>query len=519
MNTTGAGTHTTRVEVPAYWTVRFSLCNSDDPECGAPGDPQGYHPPCAGFGCSNLIFVPVTDREDARFPGIASVTVDVPDGGFVDVWWHFIPIPAGGAEPLPTPTEAINKVESLKIVMKSLLDGGVCPVEPGPGPGPGGPIPTPCPPESNGAAALMNYISNTFNIHFQGAWKAGGLYDVCQKLYETSGTRFDDFFVNDLDGATIATNGGGGFCSVFGKNVSCDPSMLLIGSRGEIFTFTIFHELAHTLKALNPAAAREDDIGPIARFEYNLHLGETTTPWLFDETRHISKYPYGLHNGTCSIASTWPVEEYAETVAHYFHRGTGEIMLAAGACSGGAAFRPYVNSSHKAPEHCNFMDDVVGAYNLSCAETLGIWQAHSNACDAADLGSCQASTMLQFFDTHAVDAVQICRVESGGNPLALNDNCLTATTADYSVGLMQINLLGLCPLGITWTNDFSNPQCTIINQAELDKCKEKYGYGNPLLNVDWAKKKSEGRIAFSGPDARWQPWSGSASACGLYPHP
>ena len=410
-----------------------------------------------------------------------------------------------------------DEVEKFKPVMKSLLDTGTCTG----GPVPGGPIPTPCPPESAGEATLISYISDTFNIHFDGAWSAGGLYDVCTKLYETSGTRFDDFFVNDPDGATVAADGGGGFCSVSGKKVSCDPGMPLIDSRGEIFTFVIFHELGHTLKSLNPAAAREADIDSIARFEYNLHLGETTTPWLFDNTRHISKYPYGLNAGTCPIASSWPSEEYAETVGYYFHPGTGEIMLPAGACMGGDSYKPYVNADHKAPEHCNLMYDVMGAYNPACAETLGIWQIHSNICDATDAGSCQARLMLQFFDMHAADAVQICRRESGGNALALNDNCLTGTTSDYSIGLFQINLLAHCEdEDGDGTSPFfiSDPFCTITDQDDVDICKKKFGYGDPVTNTAKALEIALAWGGFGSGGTGWDPWS-TADACGLMPHP
>lgn len=431
--------------------------------------------------------------------------------------------------------------------MKNLLDAGNC--EGGMPPGPGGPIPTPCPPETFGAAVLKNYISNTFNIHFQGPWTAGGLYDVCQKLYETSGTRFDDFFVNDPDGATVATDGGGGFCSVSGKKISCDPNMALIGSRGEIFTLVIFHELGHTLKAMNPAAAREADIGATARFEYNLHIGETTTPWLFDNTRHISKYPYGVHSGTCPIPTIWDTEEYAETVGYYFHHGAGEIQPIA-ACMGGAMVKPFVNANHKAPEHCNLMYDVMGAYNPSCAETLGIWEIHSPVCDASDAGSCLATIMLQFFDMHAADAVQICRRESGGNALSRNRSCLCypgngiidettdpnctgGPTGDYSVGLFQMNLIcrsdctdafeqappgAPCKCMQDMNGDGLARECKVTNEANLKTLEERWGLGDPMANTSKALALAQATGTFASGGTGWDPWS-TADACGLMPHP
>ncbi len=405
----------------------------------------------------------------------------------------------------------IDEVNKFKPIMKSLLDTGACPVPVGPGPG--GPLPSPCPPESTGASNLTNYISSTYNIHFDGPWSAGTLFDTCQKLYETSGTRFDDFFRNDPQGATITTNLVENFCQVMGKVINCGVGTGLHSARGNMATFNLFHELAHTIKAMDGVGLAGSGEGQIAAVAASDH-GQTI--WNDGTFGHISIYPWNVHDAgnTCSTFS-WEGEQYADAVAYYFHTGLNQISpLCAGAPSGGI---PY--GTAPSPNHCTLVKNTFGSYNFFCALTLGTWQLHSAACAVNDVGSCQAGLMLQFFDTHSADAVQICRRESGGNSLALNDNCLTATTADYSVGLMQINLLGLCPLGITWTGDFSNPQCTIINQAELDKCKEKYGYGNPLVNLDWAKKKSEGRIAFSGPADRWQPWSGSAGACGLYPHP
>jgi hypothetical protein len=89
----------------------------------------------------------------------------------------------------------------------------------------------------------------------------------------------------------------------------------------------------------------------------------------------------------------------------------------------------------------------------------------------------------------ADEASTVCLRESGGNPNVINDNCLSGTSYDYSVGLFQINLVpfpqydgddnliglseGRCPGAFSL--DHENPQaqppnCDVINQETLDEC-------------------------------------------------
>lgn len=392
----------------------------------------------------------------------------------------------------------LDEVNTVKPVMKSLLDNGSCPAPPPP-PG-GGPIPTPCPDENAGEATLTNFISSTFNIHFNGPWSAGSLHDSCVKLYETSGTRFDDFFTSDTEGVSVNLAGSSSFCIVTGKTVNCGAGTGLGAARGPLITFNVFHELGHTLKALNSAASLEGEIP----FTHAADVGRTIWPH-----GHISIYPYDVMHGVNGCGSTWETEEYADTLAYYLHPGLHQISPL---CAGAPDSRvPYKDAP--SPSHCLLMENAIGPYNPYCAVTTLLWQLHSTACDATDSGSCQGALMLSLFGRHAADAVQICRRESGGNPFALNDSCLNATSADYSVGLFQINLLPRCPAGITWTGDFNNPQCTIINQTELDKCKTDFGLGDPVRNASKAVP-----IASSGNN--WCPWStASPSNCALCPHP
>jgi hypothetical protein len=61
--------------------------------------------------------------------------------------------------------------------------------------------------------------------------------------------------------------------------------------------------------------------------------------------------------------------------------------------------------------------------------------------NATGSGSCSVTDLAPYFSSQASNASCICQAESGGNPAALNDNCLSNQTLDYSVGLFQINLL------------------------------------------------------------------------------
>lgn len=127
---------------------------------------------------------------------------------------------------------------------------------------------------------------------------------------------------------------------------------------------------------------------------------------------------------------------------------------------------------------------------------------------------CKASTLQSyapFTGTQACEASKICKGESSENPFALNDSCLCGITksgctptGDYSIGLFQINLLPRCPLGIEPVGD---KQCRIINEAELEKCKTFYGFGDPPVNTERAFEISSG-------GTNWCPWS-VAKECGI----
>jgi len=117
---------------------------------------------------------------------------------------------------------------------------------------------------------------------------------------------------------------------------------------------------------------------------------------------------------------------------------------------------------------------------------------------------------LSIFGQHAGEASMICQKESGSNPWSLNDNCLSGISADYSVGLFQMNLLDRCNSGIRWTGDFDNPLCWIVDQPSLNQCKDDYGYGIPNNNI---QKAHDLYLSNGG----WCPpggWS-AAAVCGL----
>lgn len=108
----------------------------------------------------------------------------------------------------------------------------------------------------------------------------------------------------------------------------------------------------------------------------------------------------------------------------------------------------------------------------------------------------------------ATQASIVCNAESGGNPNALNDGCLTCATVDYSIGLFQINLLAhncLHYFGYTW-----NPPCCWIRegytQDDVDRCAD------PLFDTETNIRKAW-EISTAGSD--WFPWAVSrSSVCG-----
>jgi len=132
------------------------------------------------------------------------------------------------------------------------------------------------------------------------------------------------------------------------------------------------------------------------------------------------------------------------------------------------------------------------------------------------------------FGSEADNAAITCRKESGGNPAALNNGCLVGRSAEYSVGLYQINILvhpdtsmGIammpkdlqqqlasvgaknCVDGFNWAGGLS-PKCSIKNQRVVDICRK--FFSDPANNLAYARDLQK-RVG-------WWPWSG-AKACGI----
>jgi len=125
---------------------------------------------------------------------------------------------------------------------------------------------------------------------------------------------------------------------------------------------------------------------------------------------------------------------------------------------------------------------------------------------------CTVEFLETIWGAEAENAASICSAESGSDPFALNDDCFDARSADYSVGLFQINLLNRCPLGINWSGDHDNPQCWVVDDAALEDCKLTYGWGDPDLNSIRAKEIFDNtETAGLSP---WCPW-GTAPLFGL----
>ncbi len=98
----------------------------------------------------------------------------------------------------------------------------------------------------------------------------------------------------------------------------------------------------------------------------------------------------------------------------------------------------------------------------------------------------------------------ICNAESGGNPQARNEGCLSGTSVDYSIGLFQINLLAhSCPQYFDYS--WEPPSCTILtHQDRVDSCADEV----EANNIKYAMEISSG-------GANWGPWATSKDyACG-----
>lgn len=121
-------------------------------------------------------------------------------------------------------------------------------------------------------------------------------------------------------------------------------------------------------------------------------------------------------------------------------------------------------------------------------------------------GFCSVSYLRKFFpsDQAAMNASMICQKESGSNPGAKNNACLTGKTLDYSIGLFQVNLIVHCRGA--FSNYSSNPvSCTIGDEEALRICETRLK--QPDENIKEA-------LRISGNGTNWNPWS-AASVCGI----
>ncbi len=104
----------------------------------------------------------------------------------------------------------------------------------------------------------------------------------------------------------------------------------------------------------------------------------------------------------------------------------------------------------------------------------------------------------QELNKRATQASIICNAESGGNPNALNDGCLSGKSVDYSVGLFQINLLAHhCPEYFNYS--WEPPQCEITaSELAVTQCASEVL--QPEVNI---RKAWE----ISGAGSSWGAWA------------
>lgn len=109
----------------------------------------------------------------------------------------------------------------------------------------------------------------------------------------------------------------------------------------------------------------------------------------------------------------------------------------------------------------------------------------ANPCAYTELQSFGVSNASGSPVVNEIHASQVCNAETGGNPLALNNKCLSAvagnnTTGAYSVGLFQLNLYagtgpsggGRCPGAFSYID---NTTCEIADKNILISCAQQYG--------------------------------------------
>ena len=125
----------------------------------------------------------------------------------------------------------------------------------------------------------------------------------------------------------------------------------------------------------------------------------------------------------------------------------------------------------------------------------------------------------RFSERAAIEASCICAVESGGNLTAFNNSCVSGGSADYSVGLFQINLhpratfYPRCSGGFDADPTLPLVPCIILDQARVDQCVIEFEDEANLgrRNVQEAYDLSRG-------GANWCAWSASGPQyCNLCP--
>jgi len=128
-------------------------------------------------------------------------------------------------------------------------------------------------------------------------------------------------------------------------------------------------------------------------------------------------------------------------------------------------------------------------------------------------GYCSPNFLAQFFGGNmqkANTAACICQYESGGNPGPVSDNlnCIkNGSSADYSIGLFQINLLAHCPApSVKLISPVGPPWfCQIQNQAAVDACTTQYL--DPIKNI-------QKMLEISSNGNAWEPgWTAEKGKC------
>lgn len=146
------------------------------------------------------------------------------------------------------------------------------------------------------------------------------------------------------------------------------------------------------------------------------------------------------------------------------------------------------------------------ASNPSTTDTGG-----TGTCVPVPRGPCSVENLKTYLggdERKATIASIICNRESrglsyyaDGRPV-INNGCTTGQSADYSVGLFQINAMAHCPGAFT-SYTLRPPSCSIGSHSKLDACVEKW-----LIPEENIKKMVE----LSQNGNNWRPWS-AAGAC------